>query len=131
MIENVLRKKWTLVDSIQLGSYSVGSAKKLWASLLKLCMFHGTVTLFSGSPGIGMEYLPIVMHEKDLVNFLSQQGKTSKGETSEFISDLTFNKKVITNEIMFQPLLPITNAPFLIFSPHIVTFSNPERNLMK
>lgn len=131
MIEGILQKKWTLIDSIRLGAYSIRDAKKMWAALLKLCIFHDSVAFFSGLPGMGMEYLPIVMNENDLINFLSQHSGTSKEETLDFISDLTFNKKVITDEIMFQPFLPVADTPFLIFSPHIISFSSPERNLMK
>ena len=131
MFESVLRSKWTLDDEIQIGVYQVGDAKKLWVSLAKICAFHESITTFSGLPGIGMEYLPAVVEKKDIVELLSRDTGIQTKKVSEFISDITFNQAIETNEIMFQPLVPASNSDILFFSPHMILFSNPERNLMK
>ena len=130
MIQYILQKKWTLTDSIQLGEYSIGEAKAIWASLLKLSIFHNIACLISGLPGVGLEYLPAVIKKQNLINWLYLDSNVNKHKISEIITDLTFNNRVSTNEIMFQPLLPL-GGDILLIAPNIFIFSNPERNLMK
>jgi len=131
IVQHILKHKWTIDNSIQFGQYSVGEAKIIWASLLKVSIFHHIACLFSGLPGIGLEYLPIIIKKQDLIDWLYSDSFISKQKISKIIADLIFNHRILTDEIMFQPLLPLCDDKILLIAPNILIFSNPERNLMK
>ena len=126
-----LMTRWTLNDEIQIADYTVGEAKRLWTSLVKLCGFQQVFSLASGKSGLGMQYLPMVLEQRDLCAFLATDTGVSTHKSMEFIEDLIFNNRITTNEVMFQPILRADKRHILMFSPTLVLFSNPERNLMK
>lgn len=126
-----LSKVWTLDETIKFGKYSISDARKIWLLLDAVAGFQQMLTLQSNLPGIGMEYLPISVKKNYLIQYISNTENIRRDAVKQFIDDLTFNKKVMTNEIMFQPFLESDDGDCLFFSPAIILLSNPERNMMK
>lgn len=131
-VSQIIKYKWELDRSINLQGYTIADAVEVWASLLKIANIHTLSCLKSGLQGVGLDYLPILMHDKELINFIHKDRKTtSKSKIRAVVSDLTYGNKIVVGEVMWQPLFPLPGTDILIIVPNIIIFSNMERNFMK
>lgn len=118
-----------LPDEWTFRTFNLGEYKQVWSVLLTIAQIHHMACLLSGKKGAAIESVVLLKRIGELCNEIALKIDLDIGKIGDIISFIIYNPEIKNNDVIWQPLINLYDD-ILAISPHLITTSNPERNLI-
>jgi len=127
--EHIMRRR----DDLELGEYTLGEFKNIYAAMQSLCAIHDFLCFRWGqrTGTYPIESAVLVKTRKEWIRLLSRYSGIGAAPTEQLLSDLTFYSKRLPDLHVF-PLVPLDEKrELLALAPPFILGSAPEDNILR
>ncbi len=131
--KNVALQQWntsrTLPENWVFDSFTMEEYKAFWVALTALCYVHFCSCFAISDPLIRLKNSNIIQNSDCIIDYIVSLSGLEKEKVDTIIQYITFDPKKKNVDIMYQPIVKLTNGT-LIIAPILFMGSRPERNLL-
>ena len=131
--KNVALQQWnatrTLPENWSFDRFTMEEYKAFWVALTTLCYVHFCSCFTISDPLIRLKNSTIMQSSDCIIDYIASVSGLEKEKVDTIIQYITFNPKKKNVDIMYQPIVKLTNGT-LIIAPILFMGSRPERNLL-
>ncbi|MBC8556749.1 hypothetical protein [Jutongia hominis] len=119
----------TLPENWVFDSFTMEEYKAFWVALTTLCYVHFCSCFAVGDPLVRLKNSNIIQNSEYIVAYIISASGLEKEKVETIIQYITFEPKKKNVDIMYQPIVKLSNGT-LIITPILFMGSRPERNLL-
>ena len=131
--KNIALQQWnaskTLPEDWVFDSFTLEEYKAFWVALTALCYVHFCSCYAISDPLIRLKNSTIIQNSDCITEYIVFTSRLEKEKVETIIQYITFDPKKKNVDIMYQPIVRLTNGT-LIITPILFMGSRPERNLL-
>ena len=110
-------------------NFTMEEYKSFWIALTALCYIHFCSCFTIRDPLVRLKNSIIIQNSEYIVEYIASVSGLGKKTVETIIHYITFEPKKKNVDIMYQPIVKLTNGT-LIITPVLFMGSRPERNLL-
>ena len=131
--KSVVLQQWnatrTLPENWVFDHFTMEEYKTFWVALTALCYVHFCSCFAVSDPLIRLKNSTIIQNRECIIDYIVSVSGLDKEKVDTIIQYITFDPKKKNTDIMYQPIVKLTNGT-LIIAPILFMGSRPERNLL-
>ena len=131
--KNVALQQWnatrTLPENWVFDCFTMEEFKDFWVALTALCYVHFCSCFAISDPLIRLKNSTIIQNSECIIDYIVSVSGLEKEKVDTIIQYITFDPKKKNADIMYQPIVKLSNGT-LIIAPILFMGSRPERNLL-